>query len=69
MTELEFLNSFRRQPNGVWACTKPIKVDGPNSPITIDQGASFRPGALFMGINLAKELEQLAVKHGRSPVS
>ena len=29
MTELEFLNRFQRQPNGVWACTKPINVKGP----------------------------------------
>jgi hypothetical protein len=67
MTEVEFLNRFQRQPNGVWACTKPIKIDGPNGPITIGQGTSFKPGVSFMGLDLAKELDQMAAKHGSSP--
>ena len=29
MTEVQFLNRFQRQPNGEWACTKPIKINGP----------------------------------------
>ena len=64
MTEMEFLNRFQRQPNGVWACTKPINVKGPSGPVVIGQGASFKPGALFMGLDLAKELDQMAAKHG-----
>jgi hypothetical protein len=63
MTEVEFLNRFQRQPNGVWACTKPIKIDGPKGPFVISQGTSFGPGFLFMGIDLAKELDQMASKH------
>ena len=69
MTEVEFLNRFLRQPNGVWACTKPIKIDGPKGPIFIGQGTSFGPGALFMGLDLAKELDQMAAKHRSSPKS
>ena len=67
VTEAEFLNRFQRQSNGVWACTKPIKIDGPNGPIIIGQGASFEPGASFMGLDLAKELDQMAAKHRASP--
>ena len=67
VTEAEFLNRFQRQPNGVWACTEPIKIDGPNGPIIIGQGASFEPGASFMGLDLAKELDQMATKHRASP--
>ena len=52
VTEVEFLNRFQRQPNGVWASIKPIKIDGPNG---IGQGASFEPGASFMGLDLAKD--------------
>ena len=63
MTEVEFLNRFQRQPQGAWSCTKPIKVDAPSGPVMIDQGASFSPGALFMGLDLAKELDQIAAKH------
>ena len=64
MTELQFLDRFQRQPNGVWACTKPINVKGPRGPVVISKGASFSPGALFMGLDLAKELDQMAAKHG-----
>ena len=67
VTEAEFLNRFQRQPNGVWACTKPIKIDGPNGPVIIGQGASFEPGASFMGLDLAKELDQMANNHRASP--
>ena len=63
MTEVEFLKRFQRQLNGVWACTMPIKVDGPIGPVMIGQGASFSPGASFMGLDLAKELDQMAAKH------
>ena len=35
MTELQFLDRFQRQPNGAWACTKPIKVNGPSGPVMI----------------------------------
>ena len=60
MTEAEFLNRFQRGPTGAWACTKPLKIDGPKGPVLIAQGESFRPGALFMGLDLAKELDRMA---------
>ena len=62
MTEAEFLKRFQRQPDGAWACVKALKVDGPNGPVTIGQGTGFSPGALFMGLDLAKELDQMAAK-------
>ena len=64
MTELQFLDRFQRHPNGVWTCTKPINVKGPQGPVVISQGASFSPGALFIGLDLARELDQMAAKHG-----
>ena len=63
MTEAEFVNRFQREPSGSWACTKPIKIDGPNGPVFIGQGQSFNPGASFLGIDLAKELDRMAAKH------
>jgi hypothetical protein len=60
MTEAEFLSRFERQPTGLWSCTKPIKVDGPNGPLFIRPGQSFSPGASFLGIDLAKELDRMA---------
>jgi hypothetical protein len=63
MTETQFLNRFQRKPNGEWACTKPIKINGPSGPLMIEEGASFSPGALFLGIDLAMELDHMAQKH------
>ena len=63
MTEVQFLNRFQRQPNGEWACTKSIKINGPSGPLMIDEGTSFSPGALFIGLDLAKEPDQMAAKH------
>ena len=45
MTETQFLDRFQRQPNGEWACTKPIKIHGPSGPVMIEEGTSFSPGA------------------------
>jgi hypothetical protein len=60
MTEAEFVSRFQREPAGSWTCTKPIKIDGPGGPLLIAQGQSFNPGALFLGIDLAKELDRMA---------
>ena len=59
MTETEFVSRFQREPTGSWTCTKPLKIDGPNGPLFITQGQSFIPGALFLGIELAKELDRM----------
>ena len=61
MTEVQFLNRFQRQPNGEWSCTNPIKINGPSGPVMIDEGTSFGPGILFMG--LETEIDQMAAKH------
>ena len=66
MTETQFLNRFQRQANGELACTKPIKINGPSGPLMIEEGTSFSPGALFLGLDLAVELDHMAAKH-RSP--
>ena len=60
MTEIEFLRRFERQPTGVWSCTKPLKIDGPNGPLFITPGQEFSPGDSFLGIDLAKELDRMA---------
>ncbi len=60
MTESEFVGRFQREPTGSWTCVRPIKIDGPNGPLFITPGQSFGPGALFLGIDLAKELDRMA---------
>ena len=63
MTEVEFLKRFQPMPNGDWACANPIRINGPTGPFMIDEGAIFSPGILFMGLDLARELDQMAAKH------
>lgn len=60
MTEVEFVSRFQRELNGSWTCIKPIKIDGPNGPLLITQEQRFNPGTLFLGIDLAKELDRMA---------
>lgn len=60
MTEAEFVSRFQREPTGSWTCTRPIKIDGPNGPLLINQGHSFSPGVLILGIDLARELDRMA---------
>lgn len=62
MTKTEFLNRFERQPNGAWSCTRPIKIEGPSGPFTIKAGVSFSPGKSLLGLDLAKELDQMAAE-------
>jgi hypothetical protein len=62
MTKGEFLNRFQRQPDGAWCCAKTIKIDGPSGPFTIRQGVNFSPGALLLGLDLAKELDRMAAE-------
>jgi hypothetical protein len=59
MTEVEFLNDLSASL-WAWSCTKPIKIDGPDGPLFITQGQSFSPGASFLGIDLARELDRMA---------
>jgi hypothetical protein len=70
MIEAEFGSRFQREPAGSWTCTKAIKIDGPNGPLLIARGQSFCPGALFSGIDLAKELDRMAtIQHAASKVA
>jgi hypothetical protein len=54
MTEVQFLNRFQRQSNGDWSCTNPININGPSGAVMISEGTLFSPGALFMGLDLAR---------------
>jgi hypothetical protein len=60
MTEVEFVSRFQREPTGSWTCIKPIKIDGPSGALFINEAHSFSPGELFLGIDLAKELDRMA---------
>jgi hypothetical protein len=59
MTELEVLQSFRRNANGSWTPLKTVTIGG----ITVGPGVAFTPGVAFSGLDLAALLNQLAAKY------
>jgi len=44
--------AFQVQPNGMLAVVQSVTLTGPNGQITVNPGASFSPGVLWMGVNL-----------------
>jgi len=51
-------DAFRKNPDGSWACIKPVTIRGPAGEIKISPGLTFRKGVYFMGIDLATLLDQ-----------
>jgi hypothetical protein len=53
-----FMRSFERNADGSWTCVQPTTFDGPNGRIQVAPGLTVAPGEQFMGIDLARWLEQ-----------
>ena len=51
-------DAFVRTPEGVWQATRNVGVPGPGRTFNINQGAVFKPGSSFMGMELAADLEK-----------
>ncbi len=51
-------DAFVRTPDGVWQATRNVGVPGAGRTYNVNQGAVFKPGASFMGLELAAELEK-----------
>ncbi len=56
----DFMHAFRRNADGSWTCVEPITLVQPSGPVQFTQGATFRPESMFMGIKVAKFLDELA---------
>lgn len=50
--------AFRRNADGSWTCVQAATFDGPNGRMQVPEGATYSPGMLFMGVELAKWLDQ-----------
>jgi hypothetical protein len=44
--------AFQMQSNGMLAVVQSVTMTGPNGQITVNPGASFGPGTLWMGVDL-----------------
>lgn len=51
-------DAFARTPEGVWQATRNVGIPGAGRTYNINQGAIFKPGSSFMGLELAAELEK-----------
>jgi hypothetical protein len=50
--------AFQRNADGSWTCLRPITLDGPNGRMQVSEGSTHRRGVLFMGVELAKWLDE-----------
>jgi hypothetical protein len=57
-----FIKAFERLPNGAWRCVAPATINGPHGRIQVTEGSTFTPGTAYMGVDLAKLLEEQAAK-------
>jgi hypothetical protein len=51
-------DAFVKNQDGSWSATRNVAVPGPGRVFNVQQGAQFRPGASFMGMTLAEDLEK-----------
>ena len=51
-------DAFVKNADGSWSATRNVGVPGPGRVFNVQQGAQFRPGASFMGMTLAEDLEK-----------
>jgi hypothetical protein len=62
MTDVELLESFQRLSDGHWVCVKPVLIDGTVRNFAIAPGTAISPVNMFMGFDLARELEAAAAR-------
>lgn len=53
-----FIRHFVRIEAGKWTCVRPGEFEGPNGRIQVAIGSTFTRGTSFMGIDLARWLEE-----------
>ena len=60
----EFIKHFERDPDGAWVCKSGAELLTPSGRIQVTQGARFTPGTSFMGVDLARWLDEELRKGG-----
>jgi hypothetical protein len=60
--EKTILDAFVRDADGAWCCVRAVTLEGPGGRIQVAEGARFRHGIIFMGVDVARFLDA----HSRS---
>ncbi len=66
MEKKNFLGSFRRNADGSWTCLEPVTLNRPAGRIQFTPDSTFPPGKLFMGVDVARLLDDEAAR-GNQP--
>jgi hypothetical protein len=53
----DFIKAFVRDPDGSWTCVAPATWEGPPR-VQVTIGLRFMPGTFFMGLDLARLLDE-----------
>ena len=54
----DFIQHFVRLERGTWTCVRPAEFQGPNGRIQVTRGSTFITGSVFMGVDLARWLDE-----------
>ena len=54
----QFIKHFVRSAPGVWTCVSPASLELPGGRIQVTAGSTFTLGTKFMGVELARLLEE-----------
>jgi hypothetical protein len=54
----ELMRCFTRDADGAWTCIAPCTLEHPKGRIQVAPGARFTPGTIFMGVDLARWLDE-----------
>ena len=57
-----FIKHFIRGQSGWWECVCAAELDGPKGRIQVRLGARFFPNSKFMGVDLARLLDEAYLK-------
>ena len=58
ITMEDFIRHFMRLRHGLWECTASAEYHGLNGRIQVTQGSRFARGTAFMGLDLARLLDE-----------
>jgi hypothetical protein len=58
MAEGDVRDAFWRNEDGSWICIDPITIEHPNGRMQVSPGTTLRRGVPYMGIDLAKWLDE-----------
>ena len=58
MDRQEVASAFYRNEDGSWICIDPVTLEHPQGRIQLTPGTLLRPGKTFMGVDIARWLDQ-----------